>query len=215
MIRSCYFQTTKTLLSCLIIILILTPTWSLSLSSSSSSSKKEFPLSRREMMFKVATTTTTGIMTGITFVGNPQRVLAEEIPNSISSTMTLSSSSTTSTLVEELQESKTKLTGIPNLLQGQEWDKVRNILKTPPVNKLWNLGDSQNTVLQLARELGDPELFELKDELSYQLQICDQLTYDNVFIYYQPGSGKINIKAPTDAANNAMKYLDQILEATK
>ena len=69
--------------------------------------------------------------------------------------------------------------------------------------------------MQLAKEMGDPELFELKDELSYQLQICDQLTYDNVFIYFQPGSGKINIKAPTDAANNAMKYLDQILEATK
>lgn len=120
-----------------------------------------------------------------------------------------------STLLVELKDSKSKLIPIPDLLQAQEWDKVRNILKTPPVNKLWNLGESQNTVMQLAKELGDPELFELKDELSYQLQICDQLTYDNVFVYFQPGSGKINIKGPIDAANNAMKYLDQIIQATE
>lgn len=120
-----------------------------------------------------------------------------------------------STLLVELKDSKSKLIPIPDLLQAQEWDKVRNILKTPPVNKLWNLGESQNTVMQLAKELGDPELFELKDELSYQLQICDQLTYDNVFVYFQPGSGKINIKGPIDAANNAMKYLDQIIQASE
>mmetsp|Transcript_107798 Transcript_107798/g.310464 ORF Transcript_107798/g.310464 Transcript_107798/m.310464 type:complete len:205 (-) Transcript_107798:16-630(-) len=118
-------------------------------------------------------------------------------------------------LQEELKDSRTKLQEIPNLLQAQEWDKVRSILKTPPVNKLWNLGDSQNTVLKLAKETGDVELFELKDELAYNLQMCDQLTYDNVFVYFQPGSGKIKIKEPTDSANKAMNYLDQILDATK
>ena len=152
-------------------------------------------------MFRVAASA--GVTTGIILVGSfPQRAEA-------------TAADTISTLRGELSDSRSKLTAIPDFLQSQEWDKVRSILKTPPVNKLWNLGDSQNTVMQLAKEMGDPELFELKDELSYQLQICDQLTYDNVFIYFQPGSGKINIKAPTDAANNAMKYLDQILEATK
>lgn len=121
----------------------------------------------------------------------------------------------TEKLKGELVDSRSKLTAIPDLLQNQEWDKVRNILKMPPVNKLWNLGESQNTVMQLAKELGDPELFELKDTLAYNLQICDQLTYDNVFIYFQPGSGKINIKDPTDAANISMKVLDQIIDATK
>mmetsp|Transcript_23566 Transcript_23566/g.55835 ORF Transcript_23566/g.55835 Transcript_23566/m.55835 type:complete len:221 (-) Transcript_23566:51-713(-) len=83
---------------------------------------------------------------------------------------------TTGVLVDELKSSKDKLNEIPVLLQNQEWDKVRTILKTPPVNKLWNLGDSQNTVLKLAKESGDVDLFELKDELALSLQMCDQLT---------------------------------------
>lgn len=118
-----------------------------------------------------------------------------------------------STLKDELSLSKSKLQEIPDLLQAQEWDKVRNILKTPPVNKLWNLGDSQNTVLKLAKETGDVELFELKDELAYNLQMCDQLTYDNVFVYFQPGSGKIKIKEPVETAQKAVSYLDQIIAA--
>jgi hypothetical protein len=28
----------------------------------------------------------------------------------------------------------------------------------------------------------------MKDELSLTLQMCDQLTYDNVFVYFQPGT---------------------------
>jgi hypothetical protein len=82
----------------------------------------------------------------------------------------------TSILVDELKSSQEKLNPIPQLLAEQEWDKVRTILKTPPVNKLWNLGDSQNTVLKLAKETGDVDLFELKDDLAYNLQMCDQLT---------------------------------------
>ena len=125
-----------------------------------------------------------------------------------------SSTTTTTTLKDELMLSRSKLQEIPALLQDQEWEKVRSILKTPPVNKLWNLGDSQNTVLKLAKETGDVELFELKDELAYQLQMCDQLTYDNVFVYFQPGSGKIKIKEPTESAQNAMKYLEEIILAS-
>lgn len=44
-------------------------------------------------------------------------------------------------LLEELRLSKEKLADIPPLLEEKEWDKVRSILKLPPVNKLWNLGD--------------------------------------------------------------------------
>ena len=43
--------------------------------------------------------------------------------------------------LEEMRESKEKLQAIPDLLEEKEWDKVRTILKLPPVNKLWNLGD--------------------------------------------------------------------------
>jgi hypothetical protein len=120
--------------------------------------------------------------------------------------------STTSDYVAELKISKSKIQEIPDLLQNQEWDKVRTILKTPPVNYLWNLGDSSNTVMKLAKETGNVDLFEIKDDLAYNLQMCDQLTYDNVFVYFQPGNGKIKIKEPTDVINKAMKQLDEIIQ---
>jgi hypothetical protein len=43
--------------------------------------------------------------------------------------------------LDEMRLSKEKLQAIPDLLEEKEWDKVRSILKLPPVNKLWNLGD--------------------------------------------------------------------------
>jgi hypothetical protein len=94
----------------------------------------------------------------------------------------------TDDLIADLTESKLKLEVIPGLLENGEWDKVRTVLKTPPVNQLWNLGDSKNTLNKLARETGEVELLELKDELSISLQMCDQLTYDNAFVYFQPGT---------------------------
>ena len=123
--------------------------------------------------------------------------------------------SSTDVLLDELVSSQSKLQEIPNLLQDQEWDKVRTILKTPPVNKLWNLGDSQNTVLKLAKETGNVEFFELKDEVAYNLQMCDQLTYDNVFVYFQPGNGKIKIKEPTDAVNKAISQITEVVNESK
>ena len=122
------------------------------------------------------------------------------------------STTTTGVLIDELNNSKSKLQEIPQLLQDQEWDKVRTILKTPPVNKLWNLGDSQNTVMTLAKETGNVELFEMKDDLAYSLQMCDQFTYDNVFVYFQPGNGKIKIKEPTEAIQKAMSQIQQIID---
>lgn len=123
--------------------------------------------------------------------------------------------SATEILVDELQSSQSKLKEIPGFLQDQEWDKVRTALKTPPVNKLWNLGDSQNTILKLAKETGEVEFFEMKDEIAYNLQMCDQLTYNNVFVYYQPGNGKIKIKEPTDAINKAISQLQEVLDGSK
>jgi hypothetical protein len=123
--------------------------------------------------------------------------------------------SATDILIDELESSKSLLQEIPQFLQDEEWDKVRNILKTPPVNKLWNLGDSQNTVLKLAKETGNVELFELKEEVANNLQMCDQLTYSNVFVYFQPGNGKINIKEPTQAVTKAMTQIQEILDGSK
>lgn len=49
---------------------------------------------------------------------------------------------------------------------------------------------SQNILLQLARETDNIDLLELKDDLAYNLQLCDQLTYD-VSIY----RGTMDVKA--------------------
>lgn len=118
----------------------------------------------------------------------------------------------TAEYVTELESSLTKLQPIPNLLQEEKWDEVRTILKTPPVNKLWNLGESQNPVGKLAKETGNVELFEVKDELAYNLQMTDELTYNNVFVYFQPGNGKVKIKEPQDAVNMALKQLESIIK---
>ena len=47
----------------------------------------------------------------------------------------------TADLIEDLKLSKARLEPINELLEQKEWEKVRSILKVPPVNKLWNLGD--------------------------------------------------------------------------
>ena len=69
--------------------------------------------------------------------------------------------------------------------------------------------------MKLAKETGNVELFEYKDELALSLQMCDQLTYDNAFVYFQPGNGKYNIKEPQTLAKKAMSQLDQIIQVAK
>ncbi len=97
------------------------------------------------------------------------------------------SSDTVDALLSDLSESLAKLNDVPSLLRNSEWDKVRTILKTPPVNQLWNLGDDRNALTKLAKETGEMGLLEMRDELSISLQMTDQYSYDNNFIYYQPG----------------------------
>lgn len=121
--------------------------------------------------------------------------LSKIIATSSSATLLITSSPTTAhaasstkeQLLTDLSTSLTKISSIPPLLEQSEWDKVRTILKTPPVNQLWNLGESQNTLVKLAKETGNFDLMEVKDELAISLQMTDQYSYDNVFIYYQPG----------------------------
>jgi hypothetical protein len=98
------------------------------------------------------------------------------------------STTTTDALISDLETSLEKLKPIPSLLEKNDWDAVRTILKTPPVNQLWNLGDSKNTLQLLAKATDEFGLIDVKDELSLTLQMCDQFTYDNVFVYFQPGT---------------------------
>mmetsp|Transcript_18312 Transcript_18312/g.25819 ORF Transcript_18312/g.25819 Transcript_18312/m.25819 type:complete len:218 (-) Transcript_18312:125-778(-) len=119
------------------------------------------------------------------------------------------------TMVADLQSAKAKLDQVPDLLKAEKWDEVRTILKTPPVNYLWNMGDGQNTLLKIAKATDEMELIELKDELSLSIQMCDQLTYDNVFVYFQPGNGKVKIKEPVELATKAIKQLAEAIDLAK
>lgn len=122
------------------------------------------------------------------------------------------SAATSDEYLSELQTILAKLQTVPKLLEELKWDEARTVLKSPPVNKLWNLGDSQNTVLKLVKETGNVELFEIKDDLAYNLQMCDQLAYANNFIEFQPGNGKLKLKEPIEAINKAIRQLDQVIK---
>jgi hypothetical protein len=64
----------------------------------------------------------------------------------------------------------------------------------------------------LAKDTGNVELFEVKEDLAYDLQMCDQLTYDNAFVYFQPGDGKFKIKEPQELVRQAMAKIEEALE---
>mmetsp|Transcript_64483 Transcript_64483/g.127369 ORF Transcript_64483/g.127369 Transcript_64483/m.127369 type:complete len:175 (-) Transcript_64483:306-830(-) len=119
---------------------------------------------------------------------------------------------TEESLISELRSVKTALLPLPALLEEEKWDAVRSVLKVPPVGNLWNLGDSKNTLRKLADMRDDVELFELADDVSSALQLADQFTYDNNFIYYQPGNGKVKIKEPKQQVQLAISKLDTLLK---
>mmetsp|Transcript_28135 Transcript_28135/g.64384 ORF Transcript_28135/g.64384 Transcript_28135/m.64384 type:complete len:203 (-) Transcript_28135:416-1024(-) len=114
-------------------------------------------------------------------------------------------------MVSDLKESLVRLQSVPDLLKAGEWEKARGVLKSPPVNQLWNLGESKNTLVKLAKQSGDFELLEMKDELAISLQMTDQYAYDNVFVYFQPGDGKMKTKEPLEMVNKAMVQLQDAI----
>jgi len=122
-------------------------------------------------------------------------------------------SSNSDTLLADLRAVVTALEPLPALLDDQKWDAVRSVLKTPPVGNLWNLGDSKNTIRKLADLRDDVELFEAADDVASALQLADQYTYDNNFIYYQPGNGKVKIKEPKQQVVLASKLIKDIISA--
>ena len=49
------------------------------------------------------------------------------------------------------------------------------------------------------------------DEIAGALQLADQFTYDNNFIYFQPGNGKVKTKEPKDQIAVARTKLKAII----
>jgi len=55
---------------------------------------------------------------------------------------------------------------------------------------------------------------QLADDVAGSLQLADQFTYDNNFIYYQPGNGKVKIKEPKDQIVVASKKIGELLSGS-
>lgn len=101
---------------------------------------------------------------------------------------------------------------LEGLIDENKWDGVRTVLKTPPVAELWERSlASKNYVRNAALAAGDPDLIELTEDLSSALQLADQYVYDNNFIYFQPGNGKVKIKEPKDQIKVAKTKLKAII----
>ena len=118
---------------------------------------------------------------------------------------------TEAALLAELVAVREALKPLPELLDQEKWDEVRAVLKKPPTATLWNLGEAKNPMRKLADLRDDVELFELADEISGALQLADQFTYDNNFIYFQPGNGKVKIKEPKQQIKIAGEKLTQMI----
>jgi len=116
-------------------------------------------------------------------------------------------------LVASLKAARDLLVPLSGKLQDEQWDAVRSVLKGPGLGELWNLGASKNPINKLAKATDSMELIELSDELQVSLQMADQLTYDNAFVYFQPGSGKIDLKGPQNMIKRSMEQLDEIIQA--
>merc|ERR1719487_2535495 len=114
----------------------------------------------------------------------------------------------TKTDAEKVLEALTPLTGY---VDDGKWDAVRTVLAQSPIVELWKTGNSKNWIRAAALSAGDPELIELSEDLSSALQLTDQYVYDNNFIYFQPGNGKVKTKEPKDQIAVAKSKLKAII----
>lgn len=115
-------------------------------------------------------------------------------------------------LIALLKKDRELLEPVPKMLKEQKWDGVRSVLKTPPVSFLWNLGLEKNTLKKLGDSLGEVEVLERMDEIASALQTTDEISYSNVYVYGQPGEGKVKIQEPILFVQTAMSKLDEVLK---
>ncbi|CAE7785298.1 Ift52 [Symbiodinium sp. CCMP2456] len=115
-------------------------------------------------------------------------------------------------LIALLRQDRELLDPLPKMLKDQKWDNVRAVLKTPPVSYLWNLGLEKNTLKKLGDNLGEIQVLELMDEIASDLQVTDEISYSNNYVYGQPGEGKVKVQEPIEYIKMAMSKLDEVLK---
>lgn len=111
--------------------------------------------------------------------------------------------------LQQMKDALAELDKAPEFLDAQEWDKVRTILKIKVPN-FWANKAKENPVRVFLDEV-DPDSIDLVDEIKEALQLCDQFTYDNIFIPFQPGKGQIKIKEPREQLDLARAGLKKVI----
>ena len=134
-------------------------------------------------------------------------------------------------LLKDLEVAKQMLAALPKLVGDQQWDSVRNELRKPALNALWNGMDSSNTLRKLAKSRGDPEIFEAAEDVARNLRDVDGIVYSNGFSMegkmagaglrgdgsgvggkaQGSGGGQYRIKEPQALLTSAIKSIDEVL----
>lgn len=123
----------------------------------------------------------------------------------------------------ELGEARKQLEMVPNLIQTEEWDKVRSILITPPLSDLWTArsGSKRTNAFweEYAEVVADDEfaVLELKDELQSHLRYLDMAVYNNVFnpikTFGETGATKELVRSYYDDPTREFKACVSALDA--
>jgi hypothetical protein len=123
----------------------------------------------------------------------------------------------------ELGEARKQLEMVPNLIQSEEWDKVRSILITPPLSDLWTArsGSKRTNAFweEYAEVVADDEfaVLELKDELQSHLRYLDMAVYNNVFnpikTFGETGATKELVRSYYDDPTREFKACASALDA--
>lgn len=156
---------------------------------------------------------------------------AAPLTAALASTLPAHAAQTDAELLKDLEVARRTLAGLPDLVGNQKWDPVRNELRSPAVNALWNTMDSGNTLRKLAKSRGDPEIFEAAEEVSRNLRDVDGMVYSNAFSMegkmagaglrgdgsgvggkaQGEGGGKYRVKEPQELLRAAVASVDEVL----
>ena len=136
-------------------------------------------------------------------------------------------------LVQDLVRAKASLEELPKMVGEMSWDAVRNELRQPAVNALWNSMDSGNTLRKLAKARGDGEIIEAAEDVARNLRDVDQMVYSNAFSMegkmagaglrgdgsgvggksQGEGGGKYRIKEPQELLKASVRSIDDVIAA--
>tara|TARA_B110001469_G_C9502156_1_gene250690 strand:- start:107 stop:670 length:564 start_codon:yes stop_codon:yes gene_type:complete len=162
-----------------------------------------------------------------------RRFVAAAVPLVVTAPALAAAAPAEADLVKDLVKAKASLEELPKMVGAQSWDAVRNELRQPAVNALWNTMDSGNTLRKLAKARGDGDIIEAAEDVARNLRDVDQMVYGNAFSMegkmagaglrgdgsgvggkgQGEGGGKYRIKEPQELLRVSVRALDDVIAA--